>query len=454
MRKLSLKNRRKRRQRWDHQSAINSSNQTSAVNTVATTKEGYQLIPLQHQNYATNARKLHIALYSHDTMGLGHKRRNLLIAQTLAESSLPTSILLITGMGEASNFDIPSGIDYLSLPALHKHVDGKYQSRRLEVPLKDIIALRSQTIQAALAAFKPDVFIVDNVPRGAVGELNSALEYLKSQQQTHCVLGLRDILDAPAIVHREWQRAANEAAICEYYDAVWVYGDPTVYDPVREYNFSAEVANKVRYTGYFDQRQRLQFTQSEAHELLASLELPPGRLALCMVGGGQDGADLAEAFAHAPLPPDTNGVIVTGPFMPLQARQRLHERAATCPRLRVLEFVAEPTQLLHHADCVVAMGGYNTTCELLSFGKRSLIVPRVKPRTEQLIRAQRLQKLGLTDLLHPNDVDPQAISEWIAQTQMRSHPRQTLVDLNGLERLPYLLGEIAQSSFATQSQAS
>ena len=38
---------------------------------------------------------------------------------------------------------------------------------------------------------------------------------------------------------------------------------------------------------------------------------------------------------------------------------------------------------------VVAMGGYNTFCEILSFDKRALIVPRTAPRLEQFIRASR-----------------------------------------------------------------
>ena len=32
---------------------------------------------------------------------------------------------------------------------------------------------------------------------------------------------------------------------------------------------------------------------------------------------------------------------------------------------------------------VVAMGGYNTFCEILSFDKRAIIVPRTAPRMEQ-----------------------------------------------------------------------
>ncbi|WP_316432028.1 glycosyltransferase [Leptolyngbya sp. NK1-12] len=317
---------------------------------------------------------IRIALYSHDTMGLGHKRRNLLIAQTLVRVLPQASILLISGMEEGHSVDLPANIDYLSLPALRKEINGQYQPRRLDMPLQELIAIRSQVIQAAMKTFTPDLFLVDNVPRGAVRELNPTLEYLRAQGQTRCVLGLRDVLDEPRVVQREWLRARNEEAIAQYYDAVWVYGDPNVFDLVQEYRLSPEVAAKIRYAGYFDQRQRLQYLAS-TEDILVSLHLPPGKLALCLVGGGQDGANLAQMFAQAALPPDTNGVILTGPFMSLKQRQQLHDRAAAHSRLRVLDYLEEPTQLLSQADCVVSMGGYNTTCELLSFGKRSLIVP-------------------------------------------------------------------------------
>lgn len=89
-------------------------------------------------------RRWRIVLYSHDTMGLGHKRRNLLIAQTLGTSAIDADILMISGMGDGNQFQIPSGIDYLTLPALHKSTDGKYQARRLGLSLKEIITLRSK----------------------------------------------------------------------------------------------------------------------------------------------------------------------------------------------------------------------------------------------------------------------------------------------------------------------
>lgn len=385
--------------------------------------------------------KIRIALYSHDAMGLGHARRNLLIAQTFAASPCNATVLMLAGAGEAAAFDTPEGVDCLTLPALCKSLDGHYSPRNLDVSFQRLISLRANTIRAALQAFDPDVFIVDKLPLGIAGELEPALQHLYSTGRARCILGLRDVLDDPDTVRREWESAGNDQALLTYYHAVWVYGDPSVYDLASEYSLSPEVAGKVRYTGYLDQRARLGLSQEEVSRKLADLHLPEGRIVLCLVGGGQDGGRLAEAFSQAPLPPDTYGVIVTGPYMPTSIKKRLHKRAMSNMNLRILDFVPEPAILLARADRVIAMGGYNTTGEILSFEKPALIVPRVKPRLEQWIRAQRLHDLGLLDVLHPDEVSPEALGRWLA---LEIAPRASVrdkVDLDGLSRLPYLLGE-------------
>lgn len=383
-----------------------------------------------------------VALYSHDTMGLGHMRRNLLLAQALQHSPLRAVVLMIAGAREASLVTKTAGVDCVALPSLWKDGGGHYRPRHLDVSLDDLLAVRARTTAAALEAFAPDVLIVDNVPRGALGELDPALESLRARGRTRLVLGLRDVLDDPLVLQREWTHAQNQEAVHRYYDAVWVYGDPAVYDPVREYGFAPDVANKVRYTGYLDQRARTRFTGRQRGDPVALLGLPDGPLALCLVGSGQDGAPLAEAFAEANLPHGTNGVLVTGPCMPVDVRRRVQRAAAGRPGWRIVRFLSEPTRLVRRADHVVAMGGYNTICEVLSFRKPALIVPRVKPRREQLIRAERLEALGLVDVLHPADLTPAALSEWLAQDRSRPAPARRRVDLNGLTRVPKLLAEL------------
>jgi predicted glycosyltransferase len=329
----------------------------------------------------------------------------------------------------------------MTLPGLSKGVDGVCKPRYLDLPLKSVISLRARTIRAALREFKPDLLLVDNLPRGAYRELDPALKQLKAGSHTRVVLGLRDVLDEPWSVHRDWFRWKFEEAIAEYYDAIWVYGDPSIYNMIDEYRFPPSIASKIRFVGYLDQRKRMSFTGCQVQDsAVAGLE-SERRIMLCLLGGGQDGDRLAEAFSQAELPQDACGVIVTGPFMSAQTQRLLLQRSAVNPRLRVLSFIREPTMLVKRAERVIAMGGYNTVCEVLSFEKHSLIVPRVKPRREQIIRAQRLKDLGLIDMLEADRSSPQALAEWMARDlpPLRVEGR---LNLGGLERLPELADEV------------
>jgi predicted glycosyltransferase len=383
-----------------------------------------------------------IALYSHDTMGLGHMRRNILIAQALSRLPSRAVILLVAGARRATAFSLPPGTDCLTLPSLYKEPDSRYRPRRLKIELEELVDVRSSAILATLTSFQPDLFIVDNVPRGAVRELDPTLEELRQRGRTRCVLGLRDVLDEPAAVKRDWTRAANEEAIRALYDEVWVYGDRSVYDLVDEYGLPPDIAAKVRFAGYLDQRPRLELLAGTGSHPLGRLRLPEGPLALCLLGGGQDGARLGEAFAAAELPPRFNGVIVTGPFMTEERKLRLRELATAQPRLRVIEFLPEPMQLVERAERVVSMGGYNTTCEALSLQKRTLIVPRTSPRTEQLIRATRLARRRLVDVLHPDEVSPASLSTWLKSNDGPPPRASDHIDLNGLQRIPELAGDL------------
>jgi predicted glycosyltransferase len=378
-------------------------------------------------------------------VGIGHMRRNLLIAQTLAVSPLRPVILMIAEAREANVLDMPFGGDCLTLPALCKEADGQCRPRYLGVSVPALVSLRARAIAGAMRAFKPDVLIVDHLPRGALGELEPSLKVLRKRGRARCILGMRDVLEDPAVVRQEWSNGSNEEAIRKYYDAVWIYGDPVVYNPVLEYRFPGSVAKKVHFTGYLDSSTRPKAVDDNHREFDAILRSPSERLMLCTVGGGQDGANLAESFADADLPPGSLGVVLTGPFMPADAKRRLLRRAADNPSLRVLEFVRNPDTLLRRADRIIAMGGYNTIYEVLSFDKHALIVPRSRPRHEQRIRAERLHSLGLIDMLSPDQVNPPALSTWLAQDLGKPPRVRDHIDLDGTARLPQLLSEVLRA---------
>jgi predicted glycosyltransferase len=72
--------------------------------------------------------------------------------------------------------------------------------------------------------------------------------------------------------------------------------------------------------------------------------------------------------------------------------------------VEAITFEANIEPLIQGAAGIVAMGGYNTFCEILTFDKPALIVPRTVPRMEQYIRADRAQELGLVRMLVDDDV--------------------------------------------------
>src|SRR6266487_40023 len=165
-------------------------------------------------------------------MGLGHMRRNLLLAQALRHSRLQAVVLMIAGAREASLLTSTAGVDCVALPSLWKDGGGQYHPRHLAVSLEELLALRGRTAGAALEAFAPDVLIVDTVPRGALRELDPVLESLRARGRTRLVLGLRDVLGEPATL-QGISRSASAARVRSTQRQGPGYGAGIVWRPAR-----------------------------------------------------------------------------------------------------------------------------------------------------------------------------------------------------------------------------
>ncbi len=355
-------------------------------------------------------------------------RRNLLIAQNIKKQFDWTDVMVVAGAKEAAIFAEESQIECLTVPSFHKAHDGSYRPRHLSLTSGQLQLIRGEIILSAVKSYRPHVLIVDKLPGGLNGELLPALQWLAEQGNCRCVLGLREILDAPASVREEWKSNQTLSVVRRFFDSVWIYGDPRVFDAVEEYQVPSDIACRFHYTGYLNGRGRIAPASPNAQESGKSGHV------LCTVGGGQDGEFVARHFVQAMKRLKQPSVLLCGPYMPRQAKDRLRHLSRSDPWLEVVDFVTEGDRLLDAASHVVCMGGYNSICSVLAYEKSATVIPRVQPRSEQLIRASRLAQLGFVSMITPSQLTPVALAESIAQCTPPKLPSNTL-NFSGLSNI-------------------
>lgn len=378
-------------------------------------------------------RKPRILLYSHDTFGLGHLRRTLSVAEQLHRDLPGVHQLILTGSMVAGAFGLPPRLDLVKLPALSKRSTGEYKARALPLSLRQTLAWREQMILQAVRTFEPHVVLVDKVAAGVHGELLPALRYLKTWVPTTAlVLGMRDIEDSPEVTRAEWRANDTAHLLDAVYDRILLYGQRDLFDPVSAYGMSAAAAAKMVPCGYL----RRDGAQRCPEAVWRELGVNGKPLVVVTVGGGGDGFEIIRLYLDmlAGRPGDTpyHSLIVTGPLMSGDKRCLLR-RAAALPGVSLLEFTPDLISYLAAADLVVSMAGYNTVCELLSLGKRALLIPRVQVRVEQRLRAEALAARGLAHLLLPDDLSPQRLSDAI-DLALSASPPEVDLPLDGLRQ--------------------
>lgn len=361
-------------------------------------------------------------MYSHDGLGFGHARRNLAIATALTLSEPEAAVLLATSADEVHSLGIPPRVDVVKLPGLRKVANEKYTGRRLAVGGTGVIAVRNSLLQATVDSFKPAVILADKHPLGARGELLPALNALRAGGG-RAVIGFRDILDDPAHVRTEWAQADIPRAIEEHYDRVLVYGHPAVLDPVEEYSIPAAVAAKLRFCGYVCTPPPVDRVTRDAFPF-ALFERDDRPAVLATAGGGEDGFAILETFIEAAAGAEWRGVVVAGSQSAPEKRQVLREAAARAG-VTYFTFVRGLDAWFDVVHALVCMGGYNTLAEAVSRGTPTVCIPRVTPRTEQLIRAEAFARRRLIRYIHPDRLDPGSLRAEVDEALKESRAELT-----------------------------
>jgi predicted glycosyltransferase len=379
-----------------------------------------------------------VLIYSHDSFGLGHLRRCQTIAHALVERFDGLSVLILSGSPIIGSFDFRSRVDFVRVPGVIKLRNGEYTPLNLHIDIERTLSMRSSIIRHTAEVFDPDIFIVDKEPLGLRGEVLDTLKVLKPRG-TRLVLGLRDVMDEPRLLAPEWERKHAVPALRDYYDEIWIYGLPQICNPLEGISLPVSVRQRMFYTGYLAREARNGAATARLPEITQRPYL------LVTTGGGGDGEDLIDwvlrAYEHDPLLPYP-ALLVLGPFMHSDRQSEFIARAARLKRVDTITFYNHLETLVARAAGVVAMGGYNTFCEVLSLDKRALIVPRTTPRLEQFIRASRASSLGLVSMLADDGRhDPETMATALRALPRRNRPSEVVVPglLEGLENVARLI---------------
>lgn len=384
---------------------------------------------------------LRVLLYSHDSVGLGHLRRNLAIAGEITATFPRANVMIVTGSPCATQFQLPANTDLIKVPSITKNEAGEYVTSSFGGSLETALAFRSTVILETYRSFTPDLVIIDHQATGLRGEAMAMLRQAK-RDRALVFFGMRDVKDSPEVVKRSWNAVDVRWALNQCYDQICVYGMREVFNPVDAY---APMLDDVR---------RLDFTGFIVPEPGRHAVTPPPRKRKKVVatfGGGSDAAQRVEQYLEALAVGSASwqSLIITGPMMAADVVNRLTAKARTVQPLglvKIKRFHRNLPKLLRQADAVVSMAGYNSCAEILQRGVPAVLLPRSFPRKEQLIRAMRLAQLGWVRTLPEDKPDPYHLYNAVEGALASPRRSSTPADLDGLGNLCRIIQEHLQSS--------
>ncbi|TFH91610.1 glycosyltransferase family protein [Vibrio ouci] len=380
-----------------------------------------------------------LLFYSHDSYGLGNIRRMVAIANFLVSRHRELYILLITGSPMLHAFRTQSNIDYIKLPCLQRSKSGTYSAKLDCLSASALLDSRAKIIQQVITDYEPDLVLVDKKPGGLNGELKPSLSFLSSLiKPPKLVLLLRDILDTPEVTQQLWRKNSYYQLVEKYYEQVLVVGEQRIFDMVQQYDFPPSVEKMTEFCGYLQRTEK----SHQSSKLLAHLAKSDRKLVVAAAGGGDDGKLVLETYLLAchqsSWKDQVDSIVFYGPEMNVADIKNLQSLAQSLPNTTLSEFSPYFMTYLSAADLVVTMAGYNTVCEILSVKTPAILVPRVTPVAEQLIRAQQLAKLEIFEYLHPEHITPKELNKKIENklfSEEAQLPFPQEISLHGMEKL-------------------
>jgi predicted glycosyltransferase len=392
-----------------------------------------------------------ILFYCQYHLGMGHLVRSIEVMRSLATEF---QICFVKGGTAVEGLNLPANIEVVTLPSLLS------ENRQLKVAdpsqdLEEVKRQRTTTLLNVFDEFQPDCLMIEGYPfKKYQFEFESIplLEKAKdSKRNVKIVCSLRDVVMAQPYRDRNEVIAKTCQRLNQYFDLLLIHSDPQFHRLEESFPAISDIHCSIHYTGFVAQSLSVEPISTLEDIVDLSRNQP---MILVSVGGGQLGHDLLEAaVAASPILaerlPQHHLQVFTGPFIPEEKLRSLEKAAIGQTNLTLRKFTPQLLAYMQKANLSISLGGYNTTMNLLRTEVSSMILPSDKD-WEQAVRAEKLEKMGVLRLLHPEDLQPKQLADKIIQgieKRSRAKPFQSF-DLNGAKKTTSLLQALLEQPVA------
>jgi predicted glycosyltransferase len=364
-----------------------------------------------------------LMFYCQYLTGMGHLVRSTEVIKELVKDF---QVCLINGGPQIPGFQIPESVQILNLPPLWIE-DGQLQVTEGFASLNEVKHARKNALIELCDRFQPDVLITEFFPFGRhklLFELLPLLDHIQANYPaTKIVSSVRDIIGRSDL-------EMEEVLICElakkYFDLILCHSDSNFQLIEDCFSQVFDLGCEVKYTGFV------------AQSLPGNLHLNPVNLpfVLVSVGGGRIGYPLLEnvilsAEGLANLVPHQIKIF-TGPFLPESEFSQLQKLAEGKNNICLERYTPHLISYLKKADLSISLTGYNTTMNIMTTGVRALVVPigHYNYDEEQLIRTKKLEQLGIVEVLEPQELNPDSLTQRICLCLQQPHHHQSQMSFN------------------------
>ena len=376
-----------------------------------------------------------VLFYVQHLLGIGHLARASRVAAALAEDGF--AVTVVTGGTPVPGFP-GHGVATLALPTITAADEGFSGLTDAQgQPVDDAYrARRRDLLLGCLAEIRPDMVVIEAYPFGRRQmrfELLPLLEAIAAMKpRPALVTSVRDILQERTKPGRD---AETVEILNRHFDLLMVHGDPVFAKLADTFPLASSITAEIAYTGMV---------------AAAAAQPSPERYDVVIsAGGGAAGRLLvgASVAAARDKPAGQRWCLVSGPNLP----QADHDAAlAQAPAgVDVFRFRKDFPSLLAAAELSVSQAGYNTVCDVLQAGCRAILVPfAAGGETEQTVRAERLQRLGLAVSIAETELSPVVLGASIERRLAIPKPASHALDLDGARKSAVLLRRLAAKRIA------